>query len=399
MIRIAMPRSDRSVLSDWWWTVDRGLLVGIIGLILYGIVLVAAAGTPVALRVGLSENHFIIRHAIMLVPAIIAMFTMSLLSPRWIWRICSLGLIGGLLLMMIIPFVGSEIKGAQRWLHIGSLSLQPSEFVKPFFAVVAAWLMWQQKERPNFHGNLFAGAFYGLALLLLLIQPDLGMSVVLSFMFASQIFLAGFPFRYLFLMLVVGIVGMFGAYYGFDHVQSRIDRFLNPEAGSTYQIDKSLAAFQNGGFAGKGAGQGEVKMHLPDAHADFIFAVAGEELGFLLTLPLLGLFIFIILRVLNHLMTSDNFFAVLACGGLIAMFGLQTVVHMGSSMHLLPTKGMTLPFVSYGGTSVVAMGFSFGVILALTRRQGRFTIVRGLSRAKGQTARDTGTREPDIPSV
>ena len=202
-------------------------------------------------------------------------------------------------------------------------------------------------------------------------QPDLGMTVIVTAIWASQIFLAGFPFRLLAVLMGMGVLGMVGAYFSFDHVQSRIDRYLNPESGDTFQIDKSIEAFQNGGLIGTGPGQGTVKMGLPDAHADFIFSVAAEEMGLMAVIIILCLYGFILLRGYNRLMVSNDMFVVLAAGGLLTMMGLQALVHMGSSLHLLPTKGMTLPFISYGGSSLLSMGFSMGMVLALTRQKKR----------------------------
>lgn len=369
-------RTDQSVLGRWWWTVDRGLLAAFVGLIIFGVVLVAAASPPVAERIGLDPYHFIIRHFIMLVPAIGIMFGVSLLSQRNIWRLASIVLGAGAFLMVLVLLLGSEIKGAQRWIHLPGFSLQPSEFVKPAFAVVAAWFMARQKDLPEFPGDRIAAGIYGLIVALLLLQPDLGMTVVVTAIYGALIFLAGFPF-WLLAAFGCGAVGLLvGSYFMLDHVRSRIDRFLDPAAGDNYQVQKALEAFQNGGLFGTGPGQGTVKLGLPDAHADFIFAVAGEELGLIVSLVLLGLFAFVILRGFNRVMDSAAIFPLLATAGLLVMFGFQALIHMGSSLHVLPAKGMTLPFISYGGSSLWAMAFAMGMVLALTRRQPRSTIVR-----------------------
>jgi cell division protein FtsW len=287
-------------------------------------------------------------------------------------------------MMMIIPFVGMDIKGAQRWIHLPGFSLQPSEFIKPSFAIVSAWLISYQKRIPTFPGYYLCAGLYFFVVSLLMIQPDFGMTMVVTCMFASQIFLAGLPFRYIAIIAVIAMVGVVGVYNTFDHVQSRIDRFLNPESGDTYQIDRSLEAFANGGLFGTGPGQGTVKNTIPDVHADFIFSAAGEELGLLFTLVIVGLFAFILLKGFNRLMESTDMFVVLAVGGILSMFGLQALVHMGSCLHLLPTKGMTLPFISYGGSSTLSMGFAMGAVLGLTRRELRQTIARaGMALKKG----------------
>ncbi|MAF68932.1 MAG: cell division protein FtsW [Micavibrio sp.] len=375
-------RTDKSVISNWFWTVDKGALVSIFALIVYGLILVATASPSVALRIGVTENHFLIRHIVFLIPALIMMIGVSMISPRNLWRLATVIYIGGILAMLLIPFVGMEIKGAKRWLHLLGLGLQPSEIVKPAFAIVAAWLMAMQKERENFTGDLYAAGLYAVFVALLLLQPDFGMTMVVTCMFATQIFLAGLRFRYLAIMFLAGLCLLMSAYYGFDHVQSRIDRFMNPAAGDNFQVNKSLESFQNGGILGTGPGQGSVKMYLPDAHADFIFSVAGEELGFIFTFLLAGLFLFILLRGFNHLMDTEDIFTIIACGGLLAMIGLQALVHICSSLNLIPTKGMTLPFISYGGTSLLSVGFAFGAVLSLTRHKKRSGIVKGKTRKR-----------------
>jgi cell division protein FtsW len=279
--------------------------------------------------------------------------------------------------MAFVLVAGAEVKGAQRWIHLPFGSIQPSEFAKPAFAVVIAWFMARQKDQPGFPGDRLAAGLYALLISLLILQPDFGMSMLVTAIIVGQVFLAGLPLR-----LVVGLGGVaalggVGAYFGLHHVRSRIDRFLNPETGDTYQIDLARQAFQEGGAFGAGPGQGTVKLAIPDAHTDFVFSVAGEEMGLVLLLIIIGLFAWVILRGLNRVMDSDNMFVILGTGGLLTMFGCQSLVHMGSNLALIPTKGMTLPFLSYGGSSLVAVGIGMGFLLALTRRQGRSTIAKG----------------------
>ena len=370
-------RTDKSVLGKWWWTVDRVTLALLLTLCVFGVMLVAAASPPVAERNGDPANHFIIRHIIFLVPSLIFLVGLSMANLQQVWRVALIFTGISLFCMVMVLFVGSEVKGAQRWLQLGPLSLQPSELVKPVFVVVAAWMIARQKEQPQFKGIYYAVGLYFVVITLLLLQPDMGMTFVVTVSFFTVIFLAGLPFRWIVLLVVLALGASFAAYSGFDHVQSRIDRFLNPESGDTYQIDRSLRAFQHGGLFGTGAGQGTVKMTIPDAHADFIFSVAGEELGMLVTVLLVGLYGYIIIRGYNRIMDTDNMFVILASGGLLTMFGLQALVNMGSAVHLLPTKGMTLPFISYGGSSLLSCGIAMGMLLALTRRQGRSGIARG----------------------
>lgn len=379
-------RADKSILGRWWWTVDRTLLAAIVTLVVCGIMLVMAASPPVAVRIGLNQYYFIRHHLMVLVPAMALMFWVSLLEPRQIWRLASSILILGILGMIAVLFVGVEIKGAQRWLHIPLLSIQPSEFVKPAFAVVAAWFMSRQKDRPEFPGNRIAAGLFVIVITLLLLQPDLGMTVVVGCIYGAQIFMAGFPLWLMVGLFVAAAVGLVSAYFVFDHVHSRIDRFLNPAAGDNYQVARALDAFREGGLFGMGPGQGVVKLSLPDAHADFIFAVAGDEMGFVFAAFIVLVFAFVVLRGLNRIMDSDDMFIVLAAGGLLVEFGLQALIHMGSSTHMLPAKGMTLPFVSYGGSSLLAVALTAGMILALTRRQTKPGTLQGGAIARGGLA-------------
>ncbi len=408
-------RADRSFLGAWWWTVDQSLLLSVLILALIGVAMVSTASPPVAQLLEVEDYYFLKRQIIFLVPALILMIGISMLPPRTIWRICSLALIAGIVALVITLFAGTEIKGARRWLPILGMSVQASEFVKPAFIVVSAWLIAMQKvswarvggvrqkagraftlnEAP-LNGYFFVVGLYILIIALLMLQPDLGMSVVVTLVLGTQIFLSGLRLRYLALILLLSPVVLGGAYLGFDHVRSRVDRFFNPESGDTYQVDQSLAAFRNGGLTGTGPGQGTVKLNLPDAHADFIFPVAGEEFGILFVLFLIGLFLFIVLRGFKRLLQAEDMFPILAVGGLLTLFGLQALVHMGSSVHLLPAKGMTMPFISYGGSSLLSLGASMGIVLALTRRQGRMTAARaGLIRSsfavqdKGEETRES----------
>lgn len=370
-------RTNRSFIGRWWWTVDRPMLATLLGIIVFGVALVMAASPPVAERIGLNQYHFIFRHLAILVPTLIALFGFSMMDLRKLRRGAFIVLGLGLIAMVMVLFVGMEIKGATRWLHLPGFSLQPSEFVKPAFLVVAAWFISRQKEHPAFPGMKVAVGLFGLVLLLLVLQPDMGMSVVTTACFMAIIFLAGLPMRWVILLVGVAGAGGFMAYSFLPHVQSRVDRFLNPEVGDTYQIDRSLEAFRMGGLFGSGPGQGTVKLTLPDAHADFIFSVAGEELGLLFLLIIIALYGYVLVRGFNRIMDSDDMFVVLATGGLLTMFGLQAFINMGSAMHLLPTKGMTLPFISYGGSSLLSMGMAMGMVLSLTRRQARSGIARG----------------------
>lgn len=376
-------RTDRSFLGQWWWTVDRPMMAALLALAGIGIVMVTTASPPVAAHLGLGDFYFLKRHFVFLIPSIFILIGISMLSPRLIWRMATIVFFVATLFMIAVLFFGMEIKGARRWIHVLGFSLQPSEFIKPAFAVVSAWFMARQKEQAAKGGAAIGGGYavsiilYGISVMLLLMQPDLGMTIIVSCIFMTQIFLAGFPFRWVFVLIGMAVGGMVMAYMFFSHVRNRVDMFFDPSSGDNYQVDKSLEAFKNGGVFGTGPGQGEIKLLLPDAHADFIFAVAGEEMGLLSLLIIVGLFFFVLYRGFNRLMESNDMFSVLAVGGLLAMFGLQAFVHMGSSLHLLPTKGMTLPLISYGGSSMLSICLSMGIVLALTRKQVRASISKG----------------------
>jgi len=273
-------------------------------------------------------------------------------------------------LFMIYTLVdGTEKKGAIRWLTFASFSIQPSEFVKPSFAIIAAWMFSAWRLKEDFPGYMVAVGLYLTVVALLLMQPDVGMAILVSVVWGTQFFLAGLP---MLLVLVIGIVficGGFVAYFNFEHVQIRIDRFFDPASTEAYQVMRSLEAFRNGGVFGRGPGEGHVKEVLPDAHADFIFAVAGEEFGLMMTLLIVGLFLFVVLRGFGRAFKETDLFVQLAVAGLLVQFGLQAIINMASTLNLMPTKGMTLPFVSYGGSSMMALAIGLGMVLALTRER------------------------------
>ncbi len=375
-----LARTDKTWISEWWWTVDKVMLACLLAIMAFGVLLVAAASPAVAERIGASQHMFIIKHIVFLLPALGLLVLMSLCSLTTLWRTALVLYGAGIVLLLLVPVFGDEVKGAQRWLPFFGFSMQPSEFIKPAFLVAAAGFIARQKEHAEFPGYKIAIGLYVALVTLLVLQPDMGMTFLITCCFLAIIFLAGLPLRWVILLGGAGIIGLIVAYMTVGHFQHRIDRFLDPSSGDTYQVQKSLAAFENGGVFGTGPGQGTVKLHLPDAHADFIFSVAGEELGLIFVLMIVGLYAYVLVRGFNRIMDSDDLFVVLATGGLLTQFGLQALVHMGSALSILPTKGMTLPFISYGGSSLMAMGLGMGMVLALTRRQARKGIARsGLS--------------------
>jgi cell division protein FtsW len=368
---MAFSRADTSVLGRWWWTVDRWTLAALMTLIAFGYVMMLAASPAVAERIGASSRHmFFIKQVAYLAMAAALMVAVSLLSVKGVRRFALLGFAAALVLTAATLVVGVEIKGARRWLPIPGLSLQPSEFLKPFFAVVAGWLIAEGKlPGSKVWGATIAVVLFLMVAAILKGQPDIGMLLVVCAVFFAQFFVAGMN---LFLVGAVGglgIAGAIGAYLIFPHVQSRVHRFLDPSSGDSFQVSVALEAFSNGGLLGRGPGEGRVKNVLPDAHADFVFAVAGEEFGMVLCLVILAIFAFIVVRGLMRLLGETDLFVMLAGTGLLTQFGLQAFVNMASTLHLIPTKGMTLPFVSYGGSSVLAIAIGMGMLLALTRRR------------------------------
>jgi cell division protein FtsW len=365
-----ITRLDTSTVGRWWWTVDKWMLAATALLIAIGILLNLAAGPPAAERIGATTFHFVRKQMVFLPLALLTMFAISLLAPINVRRFAVIGFLISAVLTLLTLIVGEDINGARRWLSIGPLHFgQPSEFVKPFFAVVSAWMFAEHKLREDFPGNFIAAGMLVAVALVLLSQPDIGMTLVVSAVWCAQFFIAGLPIFWVILIAIIGLAGLVGAYFTFDHVASRVDRFLDPSSGDTYQVSTAMRAFQQGGLFGRGPGEGRVKEALPDAHTDFIFAVAGEEFGVLLCLVIIALFAFIVIRALSKVMREENLFVLLAVGGLAVQFGLQAMINMASSLHMMPTKGMTLPFISYGGSSLVALGVAVGMILALTRRR------------------------------
>jgi len=366
---MSIARTDNSVLGRWWRTVDRWTFLTILALAAIGVVLTMSASPPVAERIGLDPLHFVRRHIMYLPAALFLLIGVSLLSPVNARRLAVAAFVVAVLLLGVTLLVGGEIKGARRWISFGGFSLQPSEFVKPAFAVVAAWMFSARRLGEEIPGNFIAFMLCALVVGLLLLQPDVGQALIVLSVWFAQWFLAGLPTIWVAFAFGAALVGMIAAYFIFPHVESRIDRFFDPASGASYQVDKSMEAFMNGGLWGRGPGEGLAKEHLPDAHADFILAVAGEEFGLVLCLLIVVLFAFVVWRGIGNVMRNGDLFVVLAATGLLVQLSLQALINMGSTTSLMPTKGMTLPFISYGGSSLLAISFAMGLLLALTRRR------------------------------
>lgn len=363
-----VSRTDRGPVANWWWTIDKWLLAAFLCLLGLGVVMSFAASPAVAERINLESFHFVKRQIAYIVPALMALIAVSFLTPRHIRRFAVVLLAISLVLMVVVLFAGLEVKGSKRWISIAGVSLQPSEFLKPAFVIVCAWLFSEHAKQPEIPGNLFAIILLGVAAALLVAQPDLGQTMLIVATWGVMFFMAGMSWLWIILLGSLGVAGALGAYISFPHVAGRIDRFLTGE-GDTFQVDMGREAVIRGGWLGQGPGEGTIKRVLPDSHTDFVFAVAAEEFGIVLCFIILGLFAFVVLRSLKTAMHERDDFTRLAISGLVVLFGLQSVINMGVNLQLLPAKGMTLPFVSYGGSSLLAMAICMGMVLALARRR------------------------------
>lgn len=367
---IAFPRTDRSIVANWWWSVDHALLAGIAALAVIGVVLVFAASPAVSERLYGGGMHFVTKHLMFLGPAALVLAGVSMLAPRGVLRLAIgvLGLFGAMLLLTLVLAV--EIKGARRWLDVAGFAIQPSEFVKPAVAVVTAYLL---SRKPRLAGLPETAAIVAVVLFVLAKQPDIGMAAVIGLVYAVQLFVTGIAWPWVLAMLGIGVLGARQAYLHWPHFQQRVDAFLDADS-LGYQVEQALRAVSGGGLFGRGPGEGITKFRLPDAHADFIFAATAEEFGVLACFLLVGLFAFVVLRGLWLVQRAGDRFGQLAAAGLIAQIGLQACINMAVNLNLMPTKGMTLPFVSYGGSSMLALAMGAGMLLALTRRNARLEL-------------------------
>ncbi len=362
-----VSRLDDSLIGRWWWSVDRPSLAVLALLIIIGAVLVIAAGPGAAARFGISnEFHFPVRQFMFMGPAVVLMALVSFLPPLQARRLGVLTFAGGIFLMIVALVAAGEINGSKRWLDLGAFGLQPSEFTKPGFVIVAAWMLAEGARDPKFPGGALAMGLYGIFALLLLLQPDFGQWALVTAVWALMFFIAGWSWLWIGLLAITGVAALTAGYIMSDHVAARIDGFLNPAAGETYQVDRALETIANGGLIGRGSAP-PVKTTLPDAHTDFIFAVAGEEFGFALCVIIIILFAVFVGRIMAIAAGLKSMFAQCAVSGLAAMIGFQAIINIGVSLRALPAKGMTLPFISYGGSSLLATGLTVGLIFALTR--------------------------------
>jgi cell division protein FtsW len=369
MVYGSMPSSAREpILSRWWRTVDRWTLTAILVLFAIGLMLGLAASVPLAERNGLEPYHYVQRQVFFGSMGMFAMVICSIMSPDMVRRLGVFGFVVFFCALVLLPIFGTDFgKGAVRWFSFGFASFQPSEFLKPGFIIVTAWLIAASSQINGPPGRIMSLGLALTVVVLLAFQPDFGQAMLVLFGWAVIYFVSGAP-----ILLILGLIGStsiagFGAYSVSEHFARRIDGFLTSDIDPRSQLGYATNAIQEGGFFGVGIGEGQVKWTLPDAHTDFIIAVAAEEYGLLLVLIIIALYAAIVVRSLVRLTRERDPFVRLAGTGLACIFGVQAMINMGVAVRLLPAKGMTLPFVSYGGSSIIAAGITVGMLLALTR--------------------------------
>jgi len=371
-------RDRKTPIAEWWWTIDKQLLAALALLLMVGIVLSFAASPPVAERIGLDAWHFVIRHAMFSAIALVVLVATSLL-PHRLARVSAIAvLVVSILLLWLTLRFGVEVKGAKRWISAFGQTIQPSEFVKPAFAVIGAWLFSESMKQQGMPARSLATLLMLVIVGGLLLQPDIGQTALVLATWAALLFLSGISWFIIFGLGVAAVGLLFGAYALFPHFAKRIDTFINPEGGNTYQVDKALSSLLEGGWFGRGPGESLAKKVIPDAHADYVFSAAAGEFGILFCLCLVALIAFIVIRAMVLAQQQPSLFARLAASTIAIQFGLQCSINLAVNLSLIPPKGMTLPFVSYGGTSMIAIAFGMGLMLALTRKRPEERMVSGL---------------------
>ncbi|MBP7189759.1 MAG: putative lipid II flippase FtsW [Rickettsiaceae bacterium] len=363
---------DNNFFWRWWRAVDQQTIIALAILFGFSMMLVTTSGPAVASRIGLDESYFSVRQLFYLSGAAIIILSLSCLDKQLVSRLAIAGFVASFLLLVLVKFYGYEVKGARRWISIFGFSMQPSEFIKPFLAVVTAWIL-SLKKYSDFPGFTISLILYLAVATVLIIQPDFGMFIMVSAVWVIQLFVSGMPIIWIGIAFISGLFGVTAAYILLPHVAQRINSFLDPASSENYQVTKSIMAFENGGLYGRGPGEGTVKQVLPDSHTDFIFAVAGEEFGAVVCLVIAAIFAFIVVRGIIRLLHEEDQYVILAVTGILSQFGLQSAINMGVTLNLLPTKGMTLPFISYGGSSTLAIAVAIGILLSFTKRR---TIVK-----------------------
>ncbi|WP_397396582.1 putative lipid II flippase FtsW [Phenylobacterium sp.] len=366
----AFARSDRTRIGVWWWTMDRWLLGAVAILMVLGVTMSFAASPAAAARMNIGDPfHFALRQCVFAAAGAAILIGTSLLDDRGVRRAAFFVYLAAIVIMAALPFIGHSAKGATRWLDLGGFSLQPSEFMKPALIVLVAWMFAEAQKGQGVPGVTIAFALYGISVALLLIQPDVGQTILISVAFGAAFWMAGVPISWVMGLGVFTAGGLMSTYFLFPHVASRVDRFINPEAADTHQVDRAAEAIAAGGLFGRGPGEGVMKRHVPDLHTDFIYSVAAEEYGLIFSLILIGLFAFLVIRGLHRALKLSDPFQQVAAAGLFVLVGEQVLINVAVNLNLIPTKGMTLPFISYGGSSMLAICLTLGLALALTRRR------------------------------
>jgi cell division protein FtsW len=367
MSKLLLNRTDNSIFGQWWWSIDSVLLPLSLFMLLFGLVIIITAGEPAAARIEASSNLFIFKQLKFLPIAFMTMLFISFLSARNVRRFGMILFYGMLLLTLSTLFIGAEIKGATRWISLGFISLQPSELLKPAFAVALARMYANAKQDPTFPGDKVALAMMACVVAVLVGQPDMGTTLLIIALWGVMWFLSGLAIHWVGALIMFGLTTIMIAYLTMEHFAYRVNVFLNPDKGNAYQIRTAFEAFRNGSWTGVGPGEGTVKNNLPDAHTDFIFAVVAEEFGLIACVLLLLAFATIVLRAFYLARRKQSLFAFLAISGCACLLFGQMFINLASSVGLIPTKGMTLPFISYGGSSLIGVSITMGIILALTR--------------------------------
>jgi cell division protein FtsW len=369
-----VSRAERSAPANWWWTIDRWLLAAVGALMVLGLVLTMAGSPPVAERLGLSTFHFVHRQVLYLIPSIAVLVATSFLSPRQVRRVALFVFLVSMALIIVALLYGHEVKGSRRWIF----GLQPSEFLKPAFVILVAWAFSEGGKRRDVPGNLVAALLLPITIIPLILQPDFGQTMLVSLVWAALFFMSGVHWFWIVGIGGIGFGGALIAYNYVSHVRARVLKFIDPGAGGgmidTFQVDTALDSFLSGGWFGKGPGEGTIKRILPDAHTDFIFAVTAEEFGVLACLVIASIFAFIVLRGLFVAARQEDPFCRFAAAGLVILFGIQSVINMAVNLHLIPAKGMTLPFISYGGSSLISLALAIGFLIAVVRKRPGSTI-------------------------
>ena len=379
----AFARSDRSQMGVWWWTTDRWMLGAVAALIATGVLMSFAASPAAAARLNIGDPfHFAVRQCVFAVAGAVILIAVSMLDGRGVRRAAFFIYLIAIAIMIALPFMGHTAKGATRWISLAGFTLQPSEFMKPALIVLVSWMFSEGQKGQGVPGVSIAFALYFLSVGLLLIQPDVGQTVLITVAFGAAFWMAGVPLSWVMLLGGVAVVGLSSTYFLFPHVASRVDRFLSPERADTFQVDRAAEAIAGGGLFGRGPGEGVLKKNIPDAHTDFIYSVAAEEYGLIFSLLLISVFAFIVVRGLYKSMKLSDPFEQVASAGLFVLVGQQAFINVAVNLNLIPTKGMTLPFISSGGSSIMAISLTLGMALALTRRRpGAYSQTEGLAKA------------------